>query len=210
MLPWILVTLIALAALLIAEARNLRWLKWIAKPTASTGFLAVALTAGALDSSYGRVLFAALVFCWLGDVLLIPKDRRIFLAGLVAFLLGHVVLIGAFPLLGFDALGSAAALVPVAPAAFLALRWLAPHLSSGMRVPVQAYVAAISVMVLVAAGAALGGAGAVVLVCAVFFFVSDLAVARERFVASAFSNRAWGLPLYYGATLLLATTAAGV
>jgi uncharacterized membrane protein YhhN len=209
MLPWFLLTGIALAILLIAEAKGLRWLKWIAKPTASAGFLAVALTAGALDSTYGRVLFAALVFCWLGDVLLIPKDRRIFLAGLVAFLLGHVVLIGAFPLLGFDVRGAVAALVLVAPAAFLALRWLGPHLSSGMRVPVRAYVAAISVMVLAAAGATLGGAGTVVLVGAVLFFVSDLAVARERFVASGFSNRAWGLPLYYGATLLLATTAAG-
>ena len=210
MLPWFFVTGIALVVLLIAEAKGLRWLKWIAKPTASSGFLAVALAAGALDSTYGRVLFVALAFCWLGDVLLIPKDRRIFTAGLVAFLLGHVVLIGAFPLHGFDARGAGAALLLVAPAAFLALRWLTPHLSSGMRAPVHAYVAAISVMVLVAAGATLGGAGAVVLIGAVCFFVSDLAVARERFVVSAFSNRAWGLPLYYAATLLLATTAAGV
>ena len=79
-----------------------------------------------------------------------------------------------------------------------------------MRLPVRAYVTAISLMVVVGAGAALGGGGAVVLVGAVCFFVSDLAVARERFVASTFWNRAWGLPLYYAATLLLATTAAGV
>jgi len=33
-------------------------------------------------------------------------------------------------------------------------------------------------------------------------------VARDRFVRHQFSNRAWGLPLYYAAQLLLATTPA--
>ena len=40
------------------------------------------------------------------------------------------------------------------------------------------------------------------------FYVSDLAVARERFVSSSFLNRAWGLPLYYGAQILLAASVA--
>ena len=47
-----------------------------------------------------------------------------------------------------------------------------------------------------------------ILVGAVAFFVSDLAVARERFVRSSFLNRAWGLPLYYGGVILLAATVA--
>jgi hypothetical protein len=31
-------------------------------------------------------------------------------------------------------------------------------------------------------------------------------VARDRFVRHEFANRAWGLPLYYGAQLLIAAT----
>jgi len=50
-------------------------------------------------------------------------------------------------------------------------------------------------------------AGLALLAGALSFYVSDLAVARDRFVAPGFSNRLWGLPLYYGGTLLLATTA---
>jgi hypothetical protein len=38
------------------------------------------------------------------------------------------------------------------------------------------------------------------------FYLSDLAVARERFVSSTFWNRAWGVPLYFGAQLVLAST----
>ena len=39
---------------------------------------------------------------------------------------------------------------------------------------------------------------------AVLFFVSDLAVARDKFVGASFVNRAWGLPAYYAGQLLIA------
>jgi hypothetical protein len=35
---------------------------------------------------------------------------------------------------------------------------------------------------------------------------SDVAVARDRFVAPSVGNRLWGLPLYFVAQLLLAWT----
>jgi hypothetical protein len=40
------------------------------------------------------------------------------------------------------------------------------------------------------------------------FYVSDLAVARQRFVAQSWTNKLWGLPLYFGAQLVLAATVA--
>ena len=39
---------------------------------------------------------------------------------------------------------------------------------------------------------------------AVLFFASDLGVARDKFVAPGFPNRAWGLPAYYAGQLLIA------
>ena len=39
---------------------------------------------------------------------------------------------------------------------------------------------------------------------AALFFVSDLAVARDKFVGASFLNRAWGLPAYYAGQLLIA------
>ena len=47
-----------------------------------------------------------------------------------------------------------------------------------------------------------------VLAGAVLFFLSDLGVARDRFVSPGVWNRAVGLPLYYGAQLLLAASVA--
>ena len=140
--------------------------------------------------------------------MLIPKSSdAAFKGGLVSFLLGHVVLVVAFAWRGLDPTGLAAAALLSAVAVVLALRWLRPHVPDSFRVPVHAYVAVISLMVVSAAGATAAGAGVAVLVGSLLFYVSDLAVARERFVEKSFSNRAWGLPLYYAATLVLASTA---
>ena len=42
------------------------------------------------------------------------------------------------------------------------------------------------------------------------FFVSDLSVARNRFVAREFSNLVWGLPAYFGGQLLIAWSLVGL
>jgi uncharacterized membrane protein YhhN len=208
MLPFALLTAIALAVLLWGEQRQSPAVKWIAKPLASAGFLGVALAAGALDGTYGRLVLGALALCWLGDVLLIPKGSDpAFKGGLVSFLLGHVVLLAAFAWRGLDATGAALAAVVCGVAVVGVLRWLRPHVPDSFRIPVHAYVAVISLMVVFAAGATAAGAGVALLLGALLFYVSDLAVARERFVARSFLNRAWGLPLYYAATLVLASTA---
>ena len=204
-----LLTLAALAALLVGESREQPAVAWVAKPLASTGFVAVAVAAGALDTAYGRAVLLALGLCWLGDVLLIPKGARVsFLLGLVSFLLGHLAYLFAFAQRQLDpaALWIAGGLVALAAAG--ALRWLWPHVPRSMVPAVVAYVVVISGMVVGAAGAARGEGLPLLAVGALCFYVSDLAVARERFVVQAFSNRLWGLPLYYGGQLLLAATVA--
>jgi uncharacterized membrane protein YhhN len=78
-----------------------------------------------------------------------------------------------------------------------------------MQVPVAAYVAVISLMVVCALGVADFRQQTTIALGALAFYASDLAVARQRFVAAGFGNKLWGLPLYYGAQLLLASTASG-
>jgi uncharacterized membrane protein YhhN len=198
----------AVCGLLWADRRESRPGVWLLKPLASTGFLAVAVLVGALDSLYGQLVLAALVASWLGDVLLIPRGARAwFTAGLASFLLGHLLFGVAFVVLGVDGRFLIAALLGATIASGLALRWLWRHLEAGMRLPVVAYVVVISAMVVAAVGA--GGATGRVAVAAgaLLFYVSDLAVARQRFVSPGPANRLWGLPAYYAGQLLLASTA---
>lgn len=191
-----------------ASARSSWRLRFIAKPLASAGFLAVALAAGALDSAFGRWVFAGLVLSALGDVFLLWKAEATFLAGLGSFLIAHVLYS-----IGFLVRGTApAGLVSIVAFGFFAwqvLRWLEPHLSQRMRPPVVAYALAISVMGILAVATAADAWDWRIPVGAALFIVSDLAVARDNFVAPGLSNRLWGLPLYYCGQLLLAWAAGG-
>ncbi|HJP35092.1 MAG TPA: lysoplasmalogenase [Gammaproteobacteria bacterium] len=206
----ILLTLAALAALLVAEYVGSRKGVWIAKPAASTGFLAVAVAAGALDSSYGLLVLLGLVLSWWGDVFLIPVERpRIFQAGIASFLLGHAAYVVAFASLGLQPVAAIVTALLMVASVMKILRWLRPHLPPEMRMPVYAYFVVITCMVICAAGAVANAATPMILLGALMFYVSDLAVARDRFVATGFGNRVWGLPLYYGGQLVLASSIAG-
>ena len=195
------------AALLAAEYRGSRAGVWIAKPAAGACFVAAALTWGALDSGYGRVVLTGLALSLCGDVLLIPEGRpRVFQSGVAAFGLAHVAYLAAFALRFESATLAALGAVIAALALARVLPWLRPHLPDDMRAPVAAYMVVISAMLITAAGASPSNPH--VILGAAMFYVSDLAVARGRFVAPGFANGAWGLPLYFAAQLVIASTVA--
>ncbi len=205
--PIILFCTLAVAALIAADRREWPLGRWLTKPLASAAFVALALAGGALDSSYGVTVLVALLLCMLGDILLIPETVGIsFLAGLVSFLLGHVAFGVAFVLLGVSWSTTAIAAAALTIPALLVLRWLGRHLEGPMRIAVPIYILVISGMVALSVGAALPARSALIGAGTICFFLSDIAVARNRFVHPHWHNRLWGLPLYYGATVMLALT----
>jgi uncharacterized membrane protein YhhN len=193
----------AVAVLLWAELKSSRLGVWLIKPVASTLFVVTALLAGALGSSFGQLILLGLLFSWLGDVFLIPKRQLFFIAGLGSFLLAHVAFSGAFLLQPLEVLPLTLAATATVVCAIIILRWLWPHLTHNFRPAVVSYLAAISLMVVLAAGT-ITTAGPLLLIGAVMFAVSDIFVARDRFVAPSVANRLWGLPLYYAAQLIFA------
>jgi uncharacterized membrane protein YhhN len=72
--------------------------------------------------------------------------------------------------------------------------------------PVRAYLVVIGVMTTLAFGVTAAGGPLAVAIGALAFTASDVSVARDRFVKHEFVNRAWGLPLYYAAQMLIAVT----
>jgi uncharacterized membrane protein YhhN len=205
---------LACATLVVAEWRGLATVRILAKATASTAFLVVGW--GHDGSAFAQWMFVGLVFGAIGDIALLGRGKRAFLAGLGAFLVGHVAYVVGI-----------AQLVP--PADWLAhARWLAlvplaigigtlvvlwSRLGS-LKLPVIAYVLAIVAMVVAALAAAQAGALPEPARCqlaigAGLFFISDLAVARDRFVGRALSNKLWGLPTYFAAQLLIAWAISG-
>jgi uncharacterized membrane protein YhhN len=181
----------------------------LTKPFLSALFIATALTGPFADREYFNLILAGLILCMAGDVFLIFFFAKIpFLAGLVSFLAGHLLYtIAFFNLAGSGKVGwiFMACFTAISGGAFV---WLRPHLGK-MLIPVLAYIAIITAMVIGAAalagtetvpfpGRALAFAGALL------FYVSDIFVARQRFVTQNFFNRAVGLPLYFTAQFLIA------
>jgi len=209
-LAWVSLCVLSLAALLVSEYRSSRIGIWLTKPLAAAAYIGLALQQDALSSSYGTWVLAALVACWWGDVLLIPRNApNTFRLGVLAFLIGHIGFVVAFVTRGVSPGASLIAAPFAIAAAVVIIRWLDPKLPGELRFAVWLYVAVISLMLTLAIGTAAESWSTPALLGAAMFCVSDLAVARDRFISPGFSNGAWGLPLYFGGQLLLAASVAG-
>ena len=200
-------TAVMVVALLLAERASSQRGVAITKPLTSLGFIAVAYLGGALETSYGQAVLVGLCACALGDVLLIPRGAgAAFLGGMASFALGHAAYAYAFMQRGTAPIAALVALALMITVAVATLRWLGPGLPPEMRIPIRIYIAIISAMVVLAVGASFAVADPWLAAGAVLFAISDLAVARERFVQAAFTNQLWGLPLYYAAQVVIAST----
>lgn len=175
--------------------------KLTVKPLLSCLFVLTAIMAASGPSAYTTMVISGLVLCLAGDVFLAFPQRKLFRAGLVAFLLGHLAYVAAFATAARPNWGLWIAAAGSLPISSLVFHRLQPFLG-GMRKAVMAYIVVITVM-LIAAGGLFGDlqlplAGRFLALNGAFsFYLSDIFVARQRFVQPAFWNRLIGLPLYY-------------
>ena len=157
---------------------------------------------------YFAILLVGLIFCLGGDVFLALPGERMFLCGLVSFLLGHVFYVISFFYVAHLNPWAWGGLAVGAGVSAIVFFWLKPHLGAMLR-PVIAYIVIITAMV-IGAFTVFGDSGLhltgrlLVLFGALSFYVSDLFVARDRFLKAEFANRLIGLPLYYGGQFFLA------
>lgn len=200
---------IAVGCLLVAEMRAWHRGRFVAKPLAAACFLAVAIARSSGEHSpYAPLLLIALSLGALGDVALMFRARSAFLVGLALFALGHAASLRAIAHISPpEAWLTWRALAPIAIGGY-AVMSLWPHLArfGVLRLAVVAY-AALFVAVECAALSAwsLGTVQGERLAAGMtLFFLSDLAVARHRFVAPSITNKLWGQPAYFAGQLLIA------
>jgi uncharacterized membrane protein YhhN len=189
---WILLAVAAVAAVVdwVAVATTDPRLEYLAKPAVLVALVAAAaaIPADRIDLVDRRWWFvAALVCCLVGDVLLM-LPRELFIPGLAAFLVGHVLFIVGFlhpptdTPFSFSPTGLVVAVVVVAaveavPGTVL-FRSLVHHHQAGLVVPVAGYVVAIVTMVVLAVNVG----NPIAAVGAGLFLVSDTLLALNRFV----------------------------
>ena len=190
---WFAVAVVAAITDWVAVAARRRRLEFVAKPTVMVALLglAVALVPGSSAGDAARPWFvAALALSLVGDVLLmLPRER--FVGGLVAFLVAHLAyIVGLMAIIvtgALVAIGILVGLVVVGATIVLvgwpivrAVRVDRPRLE----VPVVAYLAVISSMVVVACATG----RPVAIAGALLFYASDAILAWDRFV----TPKRWG------------------
>jgi uncharacterized membrane protein YhhN len=204
----IIFAIILLFGLLYYEKKKNRMLLLITKSVLSLLFVMTALLQPHSVPAYFHYLFVGLIFCLIGDVCLALPQKKVFMGGLTAFWVGHVFYIFSFlSLTSIFHWISSGLLIIFVMSAFIFF-WLRPHLRS-MFIPVLLYILMITVMA--------SGAWAVfwkssyqisgrtlILIGSIFFYFSDLFVARNKFIKEEYRNRLLGLPLYYTGQFLLA------
>lgn len=180
----------------VAVQHRLYHLEYLLKP-GTLLLLSIAATVADLGSEKPWVV-AALVLGLLGDIGLMLSDGEVdppFVAGLGAFLFGHICYVIAFAIVGLNGLAILAGLFMAGGIAGLALPAVlrgAARAAGGVFAGIVAlYAAVLAAMAVIGVGTAIVATAA----GAVSFLCSDTLIARERFVA----------PVQHGTLLIIIT-----
>lgn len=172
---------------LVAVTFNIALVNFITKPLLIPA-LTIYYLAATSQKSY--LFLAALFFCWLGDVLLmLQRDEIFFIAGLIAFLTGHVLYIICYR--NFRRTGTGLTgpqrirfTFPIVLAGTGLVTILFPYLGS-LQIPVMVYALVITVMAMQALfryGRTNSKSFALVFAGAISFMLSDSLLAINKFM----------------------------
>lgn len=191
---------------LVADHHRAWILTYWLKPATLICFILLALLPGPADPAYRQAIVAGLVLSMVGDICLMLRPAR-FLVGLVAFLLAHLFYIAAFSRLA-GGLWWPALIAAILPGLIMGrLLWPA---AGRLRLPVLAYIAAITFMVAAAASAwhaSPDGGRLALLAGAVLFLISDAVLGYARFRRRFAGAQVIILGTYYPAQWLIAVSA---
>ncbi len=193
-------------AMLLARAVAARNLVYPLTVGGSVGFVATAAAGGAHRHAYGRFMITGLVACGVGDLV----GPYHFAAGAIAFLLAHLAFIAACFAQGILKRRVLCASPAAVFAAVLLAAWLLPHVSGPEVWLVVAYLLVITAMLVAAYGANLTAGRGLLTSGAVLFYLSDIFLARWRYVSPNGIHAFFCYPLYYAACILLALSISSV
>ncbi len=202
---------ILLCGLLYYEKKQHRKPLLIVKSALSLLFVLTALLQPSSVPTYYHYLLIGLIFCLIGDVCLALPPEKAFRAGLAAFLVGHILYVFSFSSLIHISRWVSLGFFIISGISAFVFFWLRPHLKP-MLIPVLIYIVVITVMV-IGAWAVFGkypapnSGKALILAGALCFYLSDIFVARDKFIKREYRNRLFGLPLYYAGQFMLAFSA---
>jgi uncharacterized membrane protein YhhN len=167
---------------------------------ASTGVIVLGLLGASLRNRFDWFIMLALIACWFGDYM----GPHNFYAGAAAFLVAHLFLIAAYISKGIVWRKCFIMVGPLFVLFLTILFWIFPRVPREGVPLVLSYMLVISAMVFFAGGASSGPTGRRLLIGSIIFYVSDIFVARGKFIEHDMLSRLGSHPLYYVACVIFA------
>lgn len=165
--------------------------------TASSGFVLIGLVSLIkYRTKYEFLILIGLIFCWFGDYF------SGFKITVISFFLAHLNFIFAFLSCGINKIRPLKITPLVIIFSGIIAFWLYPHVPKADQIFVLGYMIIISIMVVFAFG--IREPNIIIILGAILFYISDIFVARWRFVDASSINGVFCYPLYYGSCILFA------
>ena len=196
----VLAALSIVTALIMVLTRYAEW-TYMLIAIASVLFVLSGVAGRAWKHEFGRFMLLGLVLCCVGD-LAGPHD---FTHGTLAFLGAHLAFIAAFLVQGIEWRRFVSPLPLAAVVAWIGLAsWLLPHVPPHQYWLVLSYMTVLFVMVCLSSGIRMPRGRTLLMSGTLIFLVSDIFVARWKFVDSSPINAFFCFPLDDSACSLLA------
>ena len=160
---------------------------------ASTGFVLTAVAGRPWKHRYGGLMLSGLCLCAAGDIAGIHN----FNWGAVFFLAAHIAFSGAFYIERGGGKRVVASVMLVILFDLFLVSWLLPHVPGRDRWLVLSYMTMLSLMVVLSSGVRLPAWRLLPAAGAVLFFISDIFVARWKYVYPSGVNAYFCYPMYY-------------
>ena len=196
--------ILIVSGLVVSEYYNFKIGEYIFKPVAALSFVFISFKLGALESGYGRLILFSLALCAVGDILLLNRKLKIsFFCGMLVFAIAHLLFSLSFIKSStFDFASLVTFLLLIMILGCINFMYLLPRMPHKFKPFILLY--GLAIFMMITSAYTFMYEQKLILIAAIFFVLSDIFVAKDRFIKRSTKNALLITPLYFAAQGLFA------
>ena len=196
--------ILIVSGLVVSEYYNFKIGEYIFKPVAALSFVFISFKLGALESGYGRLILFSLALCAVGDILLLNRKLKIsFFCGMIVFAIAHLLFSLSFIKSSTFDFASLVTFLPlIMILGCINFMYLLPRVPHKFKPFILLY--GLAIFMMITSAYTFMYEQKLILIAAIFFVLSDIFVAKDRFIKRSTKNALLITPLYFAAQGLFA------
>lgn len=196
--------ILIVSGLVVSEYYNFKIGEYIFKPVAALSFVFISFKLGALESGYGRLILFSLALCAVGDILLLNRKLKTsFFCGMLVFAIAHLLFSLSFIKSSTFDFASLVTFLPlIMILGCINFMYLLPRVPHKFKPFILLY--GLAIFMMITSAYTFMYEQKLILIAAIFFVLSDIFVAKDRFIKRSTKNALLITPLYFAAQGLFA------